>query len=101
MADAFAALLAAMREELVALDLGTADGIEAATLAKSAALDRVRHGAVYTTEQLTEARALNALASSRVNMMIAGVDRRLRVLAGADGRSAALCYGRDGRAALR
>lgn len=90
-----------MRDELEALDSGEASRIEAATAAKTAALDHVRRGGTVPLAQLAEARALNALAASRINVMMAGVERRLAALAGASGRGGALCYGRDGRTVVR
>ena len=97
MAEAFDALLAAMRDELAALDTGEAGAIEAATAAKLDALHAARCGAVVAPDRLAEARALNALAATRTNMLLAGVDRRLAVLAAADARGASMVYGRDGR----
>ena len=97
MAEAFDALLAAMRDELAALDTGEAGKIEAATAAKLDALHAARCGAVVAPDRLAEARALNALAATRTNMLLAGVDRRLAVLAVADARGASMVYGRDGR----
>lgn len=100
MAEAFDTLLAAMRDELAALDAGDAAGIEAATAAKLAALDGARRAEVVAPERLAEARALNALAATRTNMLLAGVDQRLAALTAGDGRTGAFCYGRDGRTML-
>ncbi len=97
MAEAFDVLLAAMRDELAALDTGDASAIECATAAKLAALDGARLAGKVAVERLHEARALNALAATRTNMLLAGVDRRLAALTAADGRAGAICYGRDGR----
>lgn len=97
MAEAFDALLAAMRDELVALDSGDAGQIERATAVKLTALDGARAAGAVAVERLHEARALNALAATRTNMLLAGVDRRLAALTAADGRASAICYGRDGR----
>lgn len=100
MAEAFDALLAAMRGELAALDSGDASAIEHATAAKLSALEGARAAGAVTIERLHEARALNALAATRTNMLLAGVDRRLAALTAADRRGGAMCYGRDGRAHL-
>lgn len=94
------ALLATMRDELDALDSGDAGRIEAATRRKIVALAEVRGAGPIAVDRLVEARALNALAATRTNMLMAGVDRRLAALAAADGRGA-LCYGRDGRTPAR
>ncbi|MGL4542087.1 MAG: hypothetical protein ACRCUI_06220, partial [Polymorphobacter sp.] len=50
--------------------------------------------------RLEEARSLNALASARVNMLMASVGRRLETLAAATGRPPTLTYGRGGQGAL-
>lgn len=103
MADAasevFDRLLAAMRDELAALDGSDAALIETATRRKVVALAAARDAAGVGPVQLREARDLNALAATRTNMLLAGVNRRLAALAAADGRGS-LCYGRDGRARL-
>ena len=98
MAEGFDRLIDAIRGELAALDGGDADAIAAATAAKLAALDAARREAAVTPARLAEARALNALASSRTNMLLAGVERRLAALTAADGRGGT--YGRDGRTQL-
>ena len=90
-------LLAAMRDELAALDSGEAEQIEAATRAKLAALIAVRNSPPAPRYQLEEARDLNALASARVNMLMSGVERRLELLTAARGAPPTLCYGRKGR----
>jgi hypothetical protein len=96
--EAFDTLLAAMRDELAALDGGDAHDIERATAATLAALDGARAAGAIAVERLHEARALNALAATRTNMLLAGIDRRLAALTAADSRRGAPCYGRDGRA---
>lgn len=100
MAEAFDTLLAAMRDELAALDSGDAATIEAATAVKLAALDATRRATPAPVSRLHEASALNALAATRVNMLMAGIDRRLAALTAADGRASGLCYGRNGRTML-
>ncbi|MGI4879838.1 MAG: hypothetical protein ACRYG4_20360 [Janthinobacterium lividum] len=97
MSEAIDRLLDAMRDELEALDSGDVGRIETATRAKVAALDRMHGTGTVAVARLHQARALNALASTRVNMLMAGIDRRLAVLVAADGRAASLCYGRDGQ----
>ena len=97
----FDTLLGAMRDELAALDDGDAAAIGAATMAKLAALEAVRHATPVPRAALETARSLNALASARVNMLMAGVERRLRVLTAASGAEPTLCYGRNGRTATR
>ncbi|UAJ08688.1 hypothetical protein [Polymorphobacter megasporae] len=97
MPDAFGDLLTAIRDELAALDTGDAAAIERATAAKLAALGAARTGGAIPVARLHEARALNALAATRTNMLLAGVDRRLAALTAAAGRGVAICYGRDGR----
>ncbi len=88
-------LLAAMRAELAALDSGDADAIEAATHAKLAALVVARDAGPAPRARLQEARDLNALASARVNMLMASVGRRLETLTAASGRPPTLTYGRS------
>lgn len=100
MAEPFEILLTAMRDELAALDSGDAAAIQAATMAKLAALDAVRGGGAVPLTLLQNARALNALAATRVNMLMASVDRRITALTAADGRGSAFCYGRNGRPSL-
>ena len=104
-ADAAAApfntLLDAMRAELAALDTGDATTIELATRAKLAALVVARDAGPAPRARLAEARDLNALASARVNMLMASVGRRLETLATASGRPANLVYGRSGHHELR
>lgn len=103
----FETLLAAMRAELAALDDGDTAAISAATAAKLAALAAVRHhtsaanAAPVSRAALETARSLNALASARVNMLMAGVERRLSAFTAASGATPALCYGRNGRTAAR
>lgn len=97
MPDAFGDLLTAMCDELAALDTGDAAEIERATAAKLAALAGARSAGAIPVDRLHEARALNALAATRTNMLLAGVDRRLAALTAAAGRGVAICYGRDGR----
>lgn len=94
----FEVLLAALRAELAALDGDDADGIEAATRAKLAALGALRDAP--TRAQVETAQALNALAAARVRTRGAGIERSLAALATAAGRGPALCYGRDGRTSL-
>jgi len=96
-------LLGAMRDELEALDSGDPAWIMAATQTKMSALGDVRDdvGERVPVDRLREAQSLNALASTRVNMLLAGVGRRLAALVAADGRTASLCYGRDGRTESR
>ena len=67
MAEAFDTLLAAMRDELAALDSGDAGEIERATMAKIAALEGARSAGAIAVDRLHEARALNALAATRSN----------------------------------
>lgn len=99
-AEVFDRLLATMRDELDALDGGDAAQIEAATRRKIVALADARDAGSIPLERLIEARELNALAATRTNMLLAGVDRRLAALVAADDRGGALCYGRDGRLPL-
>ena len=95
----FNALLVAMRAELAALDDGDPLAIEAATTAKLVALIRVRDAGPAPRDRLQEARDLNALASARVNMMMASVERRLAALVAARGATPGLTYGRSGHSA--
>ncbi len=103
----FEILLAAMRAELAALDDGDTAAIAAATTAKLAALAAVQRGTSTANAvplpraALETARSLNALASARVNMLMAGVERRLSALTAASGAGPSLCYGRNGRTAAR
>lgn len=94
----FDALLAAMRAELAALDGGVPDVIAAATAAKLAALDIARTAPQPPRAALEAARGLNALASARVNMLMANVEARLSALTTAQGAPPVLCYSRSGRA---
>ena len=100
MSEPFEVLLAAMRDELAALELDDAGAVETATAAKLAALHACAAAPAPPSALLDSARALNALAATRTASLIAGVDRRLRALATAAGRPPALCYGRDGRSSL-
>ena len=93
----FDALLSAMRAELDALDGDDAGTIQAATLVKLAALDAARTAPVPPRDVLDTARSLNALASARVNMLLAGIERRLAALTASAGVQPPLCYGRNGR----
>lgn len=94
----FEALLSAMRDELAALDTGDAATIEAATSRKLNALRQVRDdGGRYPRAALETARGLNALAGARVNMLMAGIDKRRDALAAVRGAPPPLVYGRDGR----
>lgn len=93
----FDRLLAAMRAELAALDGDDVEAIEAATTAKLAALIAARAAPLPDRAVLETARSLNALASARVNMLIAGIERRLTALSTAAGAAPPLCYGRNGR----
>ena len=95
-----ALLMAALLDELAALDCGSAERIEAATAAKLDALRAVRDGPPLAPADLEQAVALNALAHARTRALLAGVDRRLRTLAAAAGRPPGLTYGRDGRTSL-
>ncbi len=96
----FALLMAALHDELVALDSEDADRIEAATEAKLDALRAVRDDPLPPRADLEAAAALNALAAARNRALMTGVDRRLRALAAAAGRQPGLTYGRDGRTSL-
>lgn len=95
-----ALLMAALLDELAALDSGSAERIEAATATKLDALCAVRDGPPLAAADLEQAAALNALAYARTRALLAGVDRRLRTLAAAAGRPPGLTYGRDGRTSL-
>lgn len=97
----FNTLLDAMRAELAALDTGDAATIELATRAKLAALVVARDAGPAPRARVAEARDLTALASARVNMLMASVGRRLETLAAATGRPANLVYGRSGQSELR
>lgn len=96
-----------MRAELAALDGGDSFAISAATAAKLTALAGVRRdasaadAAPLPRAALETARSLNALAAARVNMLMAGVERRLSALTAASGAAPPLCYGRNGRTAAR
>lgn len=92
--------MAALHDELAALDSADADRIAAATDTKLTALRNVRDGPPLSLPDLEQAAALNALAAARTRTLLAGVERRLRVLAAASGRAPGLTYGRDGRSSL-
>ena len=98
--EPFEVLLAAMRDELAALETDDAATLEAATAAKLAALRDAAAAPPPPRAAIETARALNALAAARTASRLTGVDRRLRALAAAAGRPPALCYGRDGRTSL-
>ncbi len=98
--DSFARLVTAIRAELAALDAEDAGAIEAATVAKTAALDAVAHdvaAGAMDRPALEEAQRLNAEAALRARAKMIGVERRLVAVAEGAGRPAALTYGRDGR----
>ena len=96
----FALLMAALHDELAALDSENADRIEAATAAKLDALRAVRDDPRPPRGDLEAAAALNSLAAARNRTLMTGVVRRLRALAAAAGRPPSLTYGRDGRTSL-
>ncbi len=100
MSENFARLMAALEDELAALDTGDADKIEAATGAKLGALLAVRDEPPPPRADLEAAAALNARVHDRTRALLVGVDRRLRSLAAAAGRPQGLTYGRDGRTSL-
>lgn len=97
----FAALVDAIRAELSALAAEDAPAIEAATVAKVAALQAVAtavaQGAPAPRALLEAARDLNAEAALRARAKIIGIERQLGVLNARAGRPAAIVYGRDGR----
>lgn len=93
-------LMAALHDELAALETGDAEQIEAATRAKLAALHAARGGSPLSAADLEQAAALNARAAARTRTLMAGVDRRLRALSAAAGRPPGLTYGRDGRTSI-
>lgn len=95
----FDTLLAAMRAELAALDAGNAAVIAAATATKLQVLDALNGTPPPPRAALETARALNALTSARVNMLMAGVERRLTMLTAVHGAPQSLAYRRDGRLA--
>ena len=96
----FEVLLAAMRDELAALDSEDAAAIEAATQAKLAALLSLRDSSDPTRADVEAAQTLNTLAASRTATFMARASRRLQSLAIAAGRPPSLTYGRDGRTSL-
>ncbi|MFZ4109344.1 MAG: hypothetical protein ACOYKQ_02605 [Polymorphobacter sp.] len=97
----FATLVAAIRAELAALAVENAPAIEAATAAKTAALQAVTaavaQGVTPPRALLEEARDLNAEAALRARVKLVGIERQLRAIDARVGRPAALVYGRDGR----
>jgi hypothetical protein len=98
--DSFARLVSAIRGELAALDAEDAAAIEAATAAKTAALEAVARdveAGAMDRPALEEARRLNAEAALKARAKMIGVERRLVAVAAGAGRPAALTYGRDGR----
>jgi len=98
--EEFALVMAALHDELAALDSSDAGAIEAATGAKLDALRQARDAPLPPRADLVAAQALNALAEARTRTLMSGVDRRLRALAVASGRAPGLTYGRDGRTSL-
>lgn len=100
MSQNFALLMAALRDEIDALESEDAARIEAATGAKLAALRAIQHEGPPPLAELEQAAALNALAHARTRVLMTGVDRRLARLAAAAGRAPGLTYGRDGRTSL-
>ena len=100
MSPPYEILLAALRCEIAALDGDDPDTIAAATAAKLDVLRSLRDAPPPPPAIVDAARALNALAAARTNVLMAGVGRRLRALAEATGRPRALTYGRDGRTTL-
>lgn len=99
--NSFVRLIDAIRAELAALEAEDANGIEAATADKLAALKAVQAdvaaGAPPQRALLDEARALNAEAALRARAKILTVEKRLAAVSAGAGRPASLVYGRDGR----
>lgn len=92
----------ALRAELAALDAGDLGALESSTAAKLAAISALQLSPLVEPDAETEAlihegAALCEQAALRVNLMLAGVERRLNMLARAAGHATEVRYGRDGR----
>jgi hypothetical protein len=94
----------ALRAELDALDSGDIAALESSTAAKLAAISALQLSPLAERDPeidalIHEGAALCEQAALRVNLLLAGVERRLSVLARAAGHAPAVGYGRDGRVA--
>src|SRR3546814_21171108 len=94
----------ALRQELAALDSGDVAALESSTASKLAAISALQLSPLVAPDDETEAlihegAALCEQAALRVNLLLAGIERRLNVLAYAAGTAPAAAYGREGRTA--
>lgn len=92
----------ALKAELEALDSGDIGALESSTAAKLAAISALQLSPVAERDAeidalIHEGAALCEQAALRVNLLLASIERRLGVLAGAAGHGPAVRYGRDGR----
>lgn len=102
--DTVRRLLEAMRAEVVAIEAGDLSALERTTAAKLAALSSLQLSPLSeidpeVEDMIREGARLNAQAATRVNLLLAQVERRLNGFASAAGHPAPIRYGRDGRMA--
>lgn len=95
-------LVEALRGELAALDAGDIATLERTAAAKQSAIAAVAAFPVGPRDEETQALVeegamLCEQAALRVNLLLAGVERRLNALAAASGHGHQLRYGRNGR----
>lgn len=91
-----------LRSELAALEAGDIAALESSTPAKLAAISALQLSPIAERDSKTDAliregAELCEQAALRVNLLLAGVERRLSVLARAAGHGPTQRYGRDGR----
>lgn len=102
-ADAMAHWLNAVRQEIDAIDRQDLPALQQANdmkIASLAALKTAMPGAGDAARDLiADAFALTREAGRRVNLALAGVERRLGALTGAIGHNTAAVYGGNGRIA--
>lgn len=92
----------ALRAELAALEAGDIAALESSTPVKLAAISALQLSPLAERDAeidalIHEGAALCEQAALRVNLLLAGVERRLNVLANAAGHAPELRYGKSGR----
>lgn len=91
-----------LRAELAALESGDISVLESSTPAKLAAISALQLSPIVESDAETDAliregAELCEQAALRVNLLLAGVERRLAVLSRAAGHAPEVRYGRNGR----
>lgn len=102
--DTVRRLLDAMRAEVEAIEAGDLSALERTTASKLAALSSLQLSPLSeidpeVEDMIREGARLNAQAATRVNLLLAQVERRLNGFAAAAGHAGPVRYGRDGRMA--